>query len=352
LAASAIERVPAGLASDMGKPDTLADFLVWAKAKYPARHYMVIVWNHGQGYRLMFTRLVARMSPAERARFQAAPGAPGGTIGGFRAVSSDDDTRSILYNAEVAGALSRSFTSADKLDLLGFDACLMSMMETAYALDGNVRLMVGSEELEPGDGWQYKDWLGRLVADPAMPPESLGRAVVDTYGVHYGDSYYTTLSLLDLSRTRAAAAALTGFSDALRAAGPGELQLMRAARNDLSAYGDWETPPFYLSIDLTTLLDRYKARTSNAALTGKADAAIAATAAMVLDNYASARSQGAPGAGLYGSKGVAIYYPSSAAAFRGDPFHAGYLKANIDRPVAFVRDEHWADLLYDLLGVH
>lgn len=347
----ALEKVPAGLASDMGKPDTLANFIAWTKQKYPAKHYMVIVWNHGQGYRLMFSRLMANMSSAERAHFPAAASSPSGKIGGYRAVSSDDDTHSILYNAEVASALAKNFTSTDKLDLLGFDACLMSMMETAYALDQNVRLMVASEELEPGDGWQYRDWLSRLVADPTLSADALGHAVVETYGAHYPDSY-TTMALLDLARTRAAATQLSAFADAVRKAGPGELQVLRAARNDLSAYGDWYDPPSYLSVDLDTLLDRYRTRTSNTALATSAASTITAVDAMVLANYASQKAQGGNGEKLYGSKGVAIYYPSSAATFRDDFFHRGYLKTNTDRPVAFVRNEHWADLLYVLLGVH
>lgn len=348
----AVERMPAGKASDMGDPETLASFISWSKARYPARHYMVIVWNHGQGYRLMFSRLMARMSKEERASLTSSPGVANSRIGGFRAVSSDDDTKSILYNVEVQQAIARSFSSVEKLDLLGFDACLMAMLETAYGVEGHVKLMVASEELEPGDGWQYADWLGRLVANPTLTPEGLGRAIVDSYATHYRDSYFTTLSLLDLSRARPTATALTKFADNLRSAGEDELQLIRAARSDLSSYADWDNPPSYLSIDLVTLLDRYKSRTRNALLAAQADATMIEAKAMVVANYASLRSQGAPGNGLYGSQGIAIYYPASLQDFRDDYFHTGYLKANQDRPIAFVRDERWADLLYVLLDVH
>lgn len=349
--ASAVEKVAAGVASDMGKPDTLSDFIAWSKKRYPAKHYMVVIWNHGQGYRLMFSRLMARMSPTEKSMLQVTPNAANGRIGGYRAVSSDEDTRSILYNAEVNAAIARNFVAGDKLDLLGFDACLMSMMETAYALDGNVKLMVASEDLEQGDGWQYKHLLTRLAAAPAMSPEALGRAVVETFGARYTDTY-ATLSLLNLSGTRAAATSLSSFAEALRSAGPGELQAMRAARGELSEYGDWDNPPLHLSVDLVTLLDRFRLRTANAGLSAQAASTAAAINAMVLANYASPQSRGGGGEALYGSNGLAIYYPKSKAAFLDDPFHSGYLKANTDRPVAFVRDERWADLLYDLLGVH
>ena len=54
--------------------------------------------------------------------------APGlGALGGFRAISSDDDTGSIMYNAEVEQAIVENFGS-NKLDLVGFDACLSVMI--------------------------------------------------------------------------------------------------------------------------------------------------------------------------------------------------------------------------------
>ena len=42
-----------------------------------------------------------------------------------------------------------------EIDLLGFDACLMNMLEVALSTPGTARFIVGSEELEPGDGWPY-----------------------------------------------------------------------------------------------------------------------------------------------------------------------------------------------------
>jgi hypothetical protein len=55
----------------------------------------------------------------------------------------------------------------------------MSMIETGYAFKSSARLMVASEELEPGDGWQYEKWVDKLVASPDMDPVDLGRAVVE-----------------------------------------------------------------------------------------------------------------------------------------------------------------------------
>jgi hypothetical protein len=346
---SAVEKVASGTASDMGRRETLSDFIKWSKSKYPAKHFMLVVWNHGQGYRLTLAMLATKLNITPlNADNVPAPGL--GALGGFRAISSDDDTGSIMYNAEVEQAIVENFGS-NKLDLVGFDACLMSMIETGYALKSSTGLMVGSEELEPGDGWQYAKWLDKLVASPEMDARQIGQAVVDSYGSHYADSYFTTMSLIDLAKVGSSSTKLTQLSDAILKQGSSELTAMRSARAELASYGDWDQPPFHLSIDLMTLLERYRSKTSNQMLQKQVDELSADLSGIVLANYASKRSQGTVNDGLYGSKGVAIYYPATVNDFRSDYFHTGYLKKNTDRPVQFVREEHWADLLYALLGI-
>ena len=36
--------------TDMGSPQTLVDFIDWARANYPARHYALFLWDHGWGW--------------------------------------------------------------------------------------------------------------------------------------------------------------------------------------------------------------------------------------------------------------------------------------------------------------
>ena len=75
----------------------------------------------------------------------------------------------------------------------------MSMLETAYALRDSGSVMVSSEELEPGDGWSYDNFLQPLVADPAgTDAAGLGSLMVEAYRKYYGDRDATTLSAIDL----------------------------------------------------------------------------------------------------------------------------------------------------------
>jgi len=42
-----------------------------------------------------------------------------------------------------------------QMDIIGFDACLMSMYEVASILSPFSKTLLGSELLEPGHGWDY-----------------------------------------------------------------------------------------------------------------------------------------------------------------------------------------------------
>ena len=35
---------------DMGKGDTLRDFMIWASTEYPAEKRILVIWNHGSGW--------------------------------------------------------------------------------------------------------------------------------------------------------------------------------------------------------------------------------------------------------------------------------------------------------------
>ena len=60
----------------------------------------------------------------------------------------------------------RTSCSAARSTCSGMDACLMSCLEVAYESADDVRAVVSSEELEPGDGWPYDKILADLRSNP------------------------------------------------------------------------------------------------------------------------------------------------------------------------------------------
>ena len=309
-------------ATDMGDITSLVDFVRWGRSTYPAKHTMLVIWNHGQGWR----------APPGR------PLAPVRQAGGYRYVSTDEDTQSKLYNRAIQDALAE-LLAGEKLDIIAFDACLMAMVETAYALRGVADIMVASEELEPGSGWDYSRWLQPLVdAKGAVAPEDLARQLVRAMASEYRDLSAATLSAVRLDRSATLAAAISRFADAaIPQLSATTIEIWKRARAACGIYGEEAGMD---SIDLCLFMQQIAGSALAADLRARASEVIEAHDATVLDAYASkSRADG------YGSRGLAIYFPASARAHAADPDGAGYDADNKLHPVEFVERERWPAFL-------
>jgi len=186
-----IEEIPL---QNMGEQETLREFLDFCNSEYPADRQAVIIWNHG-----------------------------GGSISGVAFDEVFDwDSLSIT---DVFGAIYQVFGDSEQdppLEFVGFDACLMATIDTAYAMYGAAKYMIASEETEPGCGWNYSGFLQALADNPGMDGASLGKVICDTYydGCVTDESADgVTLSVIDLSRIPALIAAYNNVGvEALAAA--------------------------------------------------------------------------------------------------------------------------------------
>ncbi|MCW2814927.1 MAG: peptidase clostripain [Nocardioides sp.] len=172
---------------DTADPATLATFIADGIAAHPAAHYALIISDHGASW--------PGIGPDEGSEF------------------------SVLDLAEITTGIADGLEQAgvDKLDLLGFDACLMASYEVASAVAPYAERLVASEELEPGHGWDYTS-LQVLADDPATDVDTLGAAIVDGFAAQAeasGTSDTITLSMLDLTQMPAVDEALAAFSGAL-----------------------------------------------------------------------------------------------------------------------------------------
>ena len=160
--------------SNMGNPDNLSGFLNYCYTNYPAEQYELILWNHG-----------------------------GGAFFGY---GYDEITEDMLTLSELQTALSNSpFHDGNKLEFIGFDACLMGNIETAHALSPYANYLIASQESEPGSGWDYS-FLAEI--DTMSSGADMGTSIVDIYmekTTEYINSipfayYPICLSVLDLSK--------------------------------------------------------------------------------------------------------------------------------------------------------
>jgi len=330
--------------TDMGAPATLSDFLEWSRANYPAQHYMLVIWNHGQGWRIQTLQDIGKRSMFVRSQLALTEIENVSVVGGYRAASYDDETGNFLYNSDIEEQLKKWSAAGPRLDVIGFDACLMAMIETGYAFRDVASVMVGSQELEPGSGWDYSKWLPGLVSNPSMSGQELASAIVESYKSVYGDSGETTLSAVGLDKIPGLVQAMKDFATALKGKLAREVKKIREARKGCTAYGDRSPDtPF---VDLKQFLLKYAALTTDQALKAQAQRVIDLLAApAILDNYASEKRKG-----NYGSYGVSIYFPSDKAAFNADHYHRGYVAGNTDHRVDYVDDGGWADFLQAYLN--
>jgi len=163
--------------TDMGNPATLMKFIVYAGSHYPAQHYALILSNHG-----------------------------GGIEGAMW-----DDTSS--HHLTVAGLTSALAGSGIRFNVVGFDACLMSMVEVAYQLRSYSDYLVSSEEVTYLHEFHYDIILSSLVNNPQMSGRDLASILV-TYC--HGDNADGTFSAIDLSRIDNVASSVNGLAGALK----------------------------------------------------------------------------------------------------------------------------------------
>jgi hypothetical protein len=229
-----------------------------------------------------------------------------------RAILLDDDAKDFLDNVEMKRVLADAAAAAErKLDILGMDACLMSMAEVGYQVRESAAFTVGSEQTEPGDGWPYDRILRDLAKQPEMEARDLSALVVWEYLASYAPGDGVTQSACDLAKADALASAVATLADALTAALRDEALRGRilAARSRAQAY---EVPD---NVDLADFCALLAAGMSGSAVAGRCAAVVRAVGAGrkgTGGGYVVA--QGSKGAGLAHSRGVAIYFPTMAVS--------------------------------------
>ncbi len=152
----------------MTDPRTLQDFITYSATNFPANRYALIFWDHG-----------------------------GGSLSGFGYDQLFPNSGSMSIS-QIHSALEGAGV---KFDFVGFDACLMATLETAYMLNYHADYMIASEETEPGIGWYYTNWISKLSANTSMDTVEIGRLIIDDFITTCRQTVpreITTLSIIDL----------------------------------------------------------------------------------------------------------------------------------------------------------
>lgn len=301
-----------------GDPQALSDFIQWGIKNYPADHYLLILWNHGAGWddsdmyadeRYRSLRRLAT-GPIQHAFFhtpvrKTLENASSDQLS--RAILLDDNTKDFLDNQEMKKVLaSTAKLLKRKLDILGMDACLMSMAEVGYQIQGSVDYTVGSEQTEPGAGWPYHTILNALTKNPKMTPQELSKLIVKKYIASYPNDVDdgVTQSACDLSKVDALATAVTGLAKTLITSleDTASRQRIMAVRCQVQSY---YVPDNIDLVDFCSLLVNAGAETATATACKNVIKAV---------NSGYVIALGCKGKQVKNSNGVAIYFPIQAVS--------------------------------------
>lgn len=258
---------------NMGNANTLKNFVNWGTSTYKANRYALVMWGHGSGYN----------------------------------VSYDDATDDGISGGELSSVLGGL---SAKVDMVGADACLMSTTEFATQISDHASVFVGSQELEPGSGWNYTPVLQDLKANPAMTTAQLGSSMVTRYGQTYSRGN-ETLSAVDLTALRSSnpnsfTQAIGSFATALTtSATSSDLNTLDFWRDSLANVFDTSQEPDNFC-DVGRLFGGFASSSGvSAALQSAAQVVLNAYSSTVIQNYTAIANR---------STGLSLYFPDRGAS--------------------------------------
>ena len=197
-----IQVLDAGSKKSMVETSELKDFIKYGVSNFPADRYALIFWDHG-----------------------------GATLAGF---GTDEMFSGELSIDEISQVLNNSGVH---FDFVGYDACLMGNIETAYSLKDCADYLIASEEEEPGYGWHYTGFLKALSKNPSLDMTRLGTIIVDDFVASNGRDD-VSLSVIDLKKIENVYTKMaTLFANGSKEIYAGNYRTLSKARKNSKGYG-------------------------------------------------------------------------------------------------------------------
>ncbi len=321
---------------NMGDPLALADFIGWSIRNYPANRYALVIWDHGAGWNGIAFDSDVGVSET---------GGP--------------DTADHITLPDLQSALQQALAQngVDRLDVIGFDACLMGQLEVFQAVQPFADYAVGSEELTPGQGWDYTALLQNLYANPGQHGSILAGQMVRDFMSYYTQAEpddFVTMTAVDLVQLPALTYATELLANSLTAKPTFLASTVSDARSGAEAFARVYADEFdrYAAVDLHHFASILAQRSPDTAVTSAAQAVMQGVETAVL-----AHEQGS---GFKHSRGIAIYFPRNGTFYDAnysrvaqmpiwDSFLNSYHSLGLADVVA--PEVHIPNVLRDVVGV-
>lgn len=152
--------------ADMGDYNRVVDFVKWSRENFPARRYILVLWNHGLGW--IDPVLKKSTTPARLME---------------KGISFDEETKNYIRTAQ----LKEMFKRIGYIDVVVFNACLMQMAEVDYEFKDYTSLIIGSEETMLAYGFDYERFIKFLNQKTDFTKKEIADFFVNWYRDFYRD---------------------------------------------------------------------------------------------------------------------------------------------------------------------
>jgi hypothetical protein len=308
---------------NMGDPVTLTTMAKWTFDTYPAEHYIVLLSNHGGGWR------------------------------GLCWDDTSDGDNLDLADLKLSMAELKTYLGR-KLDILATEACLVGMIEFAYAIQDYTDYFIGSQAFSYGaenttegglviGNWQYDIMWGKLVEYPGMTPKQLCQVIIDNFQ-EYGPwrmlpdipktESSDTLSVIETAYVNDVVVAVDEFAAALRTVFPIRRERVMSAlqvTEQFSGQLDFIGISYYSNIDLWDFANKVSSIMAlNDVRNSAARVKTAVDTAVIFERHGNDPTEG----DHVNAHGLSIYMPQ-----RSTEYNNKY--DNID----FAKDTEWDEFI-------
>ncbi|UCB47971.1 MAG: hypothetical protein JSW56_12515, partial [Deltaproteobacteria bacterium] len=204
----------------------------------------------------------------------------------------------------------------NKVAILGFDACLMSMIEIAHHFRNQVEVVVGSQQTEPGDGWPYDRVLREMKK--AASRTDLAKRIVREYIKAYRKVgiFNVTQSAIETAKTDRAIQALSHLGELLAENFDGTYADMKRIRLRLQSF---EMADY---VDLVHLAELVSKKIKNGPISDAAKAVFESSLSSILTSEKL-------GAAVKDANGISIWFPAYQSLYFN--YRAKYLALECNR---------------------
>lgn len=267
--------------TDSGDKQTVVDFVEWAVDAYPAQKYALVLWDHGSGWDKKKN---------------------GARVNILKGISHDESSGSSISvaNGDLEYILSKTVQAIGKpLDLLGMDACLMSMWEVHYVSAPYALYFAGSEETESGYGWLYNAWFQNFV-NGEHSTENLCRQIP----ISSLESVVETLSCVNLQNLPSLTTALNNFATKFARENTIDGEILEASDEIIRMYVTEHA-------DMYDFFQKLKNKITDPEISAYINPILRSIQNFVVENQTSTTFSAAKGVAIYLPIGNSYYFDSS-----------------------------------------